>query len=200
MLIKGYGHFPAERVAGTHHFVGVPGRVALVARVHPLRAVGQKKVHTRLEPCGLQDRFHDFIGSAGVGRAFQAHQLVAAKPLGDLPSHCFHVLEVGVEVLVKRRGNGDDQDILVTDPVEVCRSRQHARFHQRPQFRSRHIPDVAFAAVHHFDSGRVAVEPDDPEPHLRLLHGKGHPNVAHANDSHFGGLGPETFQQRVPTQ
>ena len=64
----------------------------------------------------FQDRDHDFFSGAGVGGAFEYHQLARAQMRRNGLGRVRDVAQVGLVILIERSGNADD------DGIHLCQA------------------------------------------------------------------------------
>ena len=124
LAIEQLGQPAAGRVDPAHDLGNALGGEVRIARILPLGTEGQEEIAARLQAALLQDRQHDFPRRAGIGRAFQDHELPRPQDRGDLLGRLLDVRQVRVAAFVQRGGNADQQGIGLAQPPHVGRGQE----------------------------------------------------------------------------
>ncbi len=130
----------------------------------------------------FENRNQDFFGGAGVGRALEDDDLAGAQIGRDGVSGVGDVAEVGLVILVERRGDADDDRIHGGDLRIVGRGFKAVRFGRR-DLRRRDAENVGAAAGQGVDFSLIDIETGDGKFLLAVEQGQRQSDVAEADDS-----------------
>ena len=136
----------------------------------------------------LEDWDHQVFRCSGIGCALQNHQLAFANPRCRSFSGVFHVAQIRLAVLGKRRRNAHDDGVLVRQMREISGGRE-ALLPCALNLGGRNAKDVGPAGFEVCDLLRVYVEACNFEPSLGQQQGKRQSNVSESDDSDPGCAG-----------
>jgi hypothetical protein len=102
------GAVPAVGGEPADHLGCVAEAVRRVARVDPLRRVGQVEILPGDQSRLLENRSQDLLGGSRPGGGLEHHQGAGAQVAGDRAAGSGHRAQVGPVVVVQRRGHADD--------------------------------------------------------------------------------------------
>lgn len=156
-----------------------------VAGVDPLGGEGQQEVLAEAAATAFEDRAHDVVGGAGVGRGLKHHQRARGHLCGDRRGSLLDHGEVGA-VLVDGRGDADQDHAGVGAPGGISGEAQAAggdsgaqvggadAGHDRATLGQRPHPVGVGVDAHHLVSRDGGCQ------------GHGQPDVALAEHGHLG--------------
>jgi len=125
-------------------------------------------------------------GGARVSRAFEADRLPCTQMWQDRFDRAHNIGEVGLKVLIQRRGNTQDDRVDFTDLAEVCCGGEIAGLDRRGDGVRRDVFDIAGASV---DCRRllvIDVESYCFEPAASIGECEGKTDIAESNNTHRG--------------
>ena len=129
----------------------------------------------------FQDRNHDFFGGAGVGGAFEHHQLTGAQVRRDGLGGVRDVAEVGFVILIQRRRDADDDGVHLGQ-AGIVRGGFEALGAGLLNFAGQDADDVGAALGQSRDLALINIEAGDPELLLGIQQGQGQTDVAEADN------------------
>ncbi len=191
--IKRGRDFAGARVEPTNHFRDIAPRDRVITRILTLgRERYEERILTGIAiACGLQsgavlrfqDRYHDFFGRPGIGRALEYDELPGAQVRGNGIGRSGDVAEVGLAHLVQRRGHADHDRVHLRD-VRIIGGGGKAALPRRRDVGRRDAIDVGAAFRQRGDLLRVHVEAGDGELLFAEQQCQGKPDITQADDAH----------------
>ena len=133
----------------------------------------------------FKQRHHHLFRGAGIGRAFEHNQLALVDVRRNGLDRAGHIAQVGLVVLVERRGHADDHRIHGGDLGVVGRGAEARLLHFRNGF-GQNANDVGPARVERGHLIGRDVEAGDAETFARKKQGQRQSHIAHAHDSDAG--------------
>ena len=103
---------------------------------------------------------HDVFGGAGISGALEDDELSLLNVRSNRSNRAGDVAEVGLVILVERRGNADD-DCVHGGDFGVVRSSAEAGLLRLPNFRGENADDVGTARIELADLVRCNIEAGD---------------------------------------
>ena len=123
--VEGAGQFRSLRVDSAHNFGDVAAGHSGVAGIFALGGKGNEEFFFASEAAagGLQaklvfffeNRHHHFFGGAGISCALEHDQLAGLKMRGDGMRGVGDIAEIGLVILIQRRGDADDDRVHLFD-------------------------------------------------------------------------------------
>ena len=157
----------ALRVNAANDLRGVVDAVRLVPRIDALGREREEEVLTGSESGALEDRFHDLISRPRVCRAFEDHELSAAKSRRDPLGRFDDVAQVRLLCAIKGRLDRNKDEVGLAQRV-VIGCRLEASVHDRgSELFVADVADIAGALSQLRDPLLVEIEGDDRETGTR---------------------------------
>ena len=157
-----------------------------IAGILALGAEGQVEIRAGLEAAArLKHGAQLAIRGAGIGGGLQADEHPLAQVRGDGAAGVGDVGDVGLAVLVERRGHADDDGIHARADREVVRRAEMPAADLLGDAFGGDVLDVALAGVHGLDLAAVHVDARDIHARARKLQAERQPNVTQSNDGNL---------------
>ena len=189
------------------------GTELFVSRVFTLRREGQQEIRGQVfrvfdlrfldrvgrggaaQPGLLENLKHDFVGGPRVGGAFQDDQLVGPQGGADLLRRVADEAEIGLTMLVERRGDADDDDVHVAQAVEIVGDAEVELDDRFRNLRGGNVADISFPSLQLLDLFGIDVEAGDLESGAGKTQRQRQADVAHAHDSDLRRLFLQSCEQ-----
>ena len=166
-----------------------------VARVDPLGRKGKEEIDPCLEPALFEERLHDLLRGARIGRRFEHDEQSWMQVRRDRFDCRDDIGQVGILRLAERRRHADVDRVEARNDREVRGRRQPAGGSQLGHRRRRDVGNVRRAAADRGDFSIVEIDPGRREAALRQLDRQRQADIPEADDAYAGLARSQAFQE-----
>ncbi len=191
--VKGASKFGGNGAASAHNLGNIVPGNRIITGVFALGRKGHVDtagVRRARDPqaagvASFKQRYHDFFGSAGIGRAFEDDELAVAQVWRNRHYRAGHIAQVRLVILVQGCRDADDDGVHLVN-LGVVRRRVEAGLLRFLNHLREDTNNVGAASVERGDFVCGNVEAVHAEALAREQQRQRQAHIAHANDAHTG--------------
>ena len=158
-----------------------------VAGVFAFGRVGHVEVFASFESGSFEDWLHDFVGCAGIGRAFEDDKLTFAEIFGDGAAGLLDVVHVRLAVFGERGWYAEDKGIRLFELLHVAGGVEAAGSDHFLDMLVRDVLEWRFAGIDAIDGVRIDIEAYNGSTAANELDSERKADIAQADNAYGWG-------------